>query len=460
MVRFDRHMSEAEGLLWRLERDPFLSANVANVTILDRPLDVTRLCRRMERTTQLVPRLREKVQPAPVNLSPPTWVDDAGFDLSFHIRHIALPEPGTMRQLLDLAVLFAADPFERGRPLWEFLVIDGLDGDRAAVVQKFHHTLVDGEAGVRLMAHFLDLERDAPEPPPPAEDELPHGEPVPVMTPGEAMRQVVAGGLRMPIAAFRQVADLLADPSRIPAATAAAFAVARDTLMQLSDTDKARSPLWTARSLKRRLDVLRAPIEPTKQAAKALNGTLNTAFLTVAATAAGRYHDELGAPVEELRASMAISTRTSESGANAYTLARMLVPTADMPITDRFALIADATESARAGSATANLDSLATVAAALPVSLVSRLARQQTQTVDFATSNLRAAPFPVYLAGAKVLQNYPVGPLAGVAFNLTLLSYDGSLDMGLHSDPVAVEQPERLRDLLDDAFDELAAATS
>ena len=70
-----------------------------------------------------------------------------------------------MRQLLDLAVLFAADPFERARPLWEFLVVDGLDGGRAALIQKFHHTMVDGEAGVRLMAHFVDLERDAPEPP-------------------------------------------------------------------------------------------------------------------------------------------------------------------------------------------------------------------------------------------------------------------------------------------------------
>src|SRR5215831_3150554 len=98
MVRFDRRMSEAEGLLWRLERDPFLSANVANVTILDRPLDVARLGRRMERTTQVVPRLRERVQPAPVNLSPPTWVEDPGFDLSFHIRHIALPAPGSLRQ--------------------------------------------------------------------------------------------------------------------------------------------------------------------------------------------------------------------------------------------------------------------------------------------------------------------------------------------------------------------------
>jgi diacylglycerol O-acyltransferase len=458
-MRFDRRMSEAEGLLWRLEKDPFLSANVANVTIVDRPVDFARLQRRMERATQLVPRLRQRVQTAPVSLSPPTWVDDAGFDISFHVRHIALPPPGGMRQLLDLAVLFTADPFERARPLWEFLVVDGLNGGRAAVIQKFHHTMVDGEAAVRLMAHFVDLERNAPEPPPPRPEEIPPSEPEPEpVTTAEALRDLVTSSLRLPISAMRQASELLADPSRIPAASVAAYDTIRATVVQLSDTERARSPLWMERSLRRRLDVLRAPIEATKDAAKALGGTLNTAFVTVAATAAGRYHAQLGAPIEHLRASMAISTRTQDSGTNAYTLARLLVPTADMPMAERFALIGEAAATARAGSATANLDTLATVAGVLPLSLVSRVARQQTQTVDFATSNVRAAPFAVYVAGAKIVENYPIGPLAGVAFNLTLMSYDGSLDMGLHSDAAAVAEPDLLRTLMEEAFEELLDA--
>jgi diacylglycerol O-acyltransferase / wax synthase len=94
----------------------------------------------------------------------------------------------------------------------------------------------------------------------------------------------------------------------------------------------------------------------------------------------------------------------------------------------------------------------------LPLSLVSRVARQQTQTVDFATSNVRAAPFAVYVAGAKIVENYPIGPLAGVAFNLTLMSYDGSLDMGLHSDAAAVAEPDLLRTLMEEAFEELLDA--
>src|SRR6478672_9498074 len=198
-------MSDAEGLLWRLDRDPFLSSNVANISIVDRPVDVGRLTRRLERATQLVPRLRQRVQQAPVNVTPPSWVDDPGFDIGFHIRHIALPPPGDMRQLLDLAVLFAADPFERSRPLWEFLVVDGLSGGRAALIQRFHHTLVDGEAGVRLMAHFLDLERDAPEPPPLRDEDLPAPDPEPIpATAGEALREMLTSTMRVPLGAFRQ----------------------------------------------------------------------------------------------------------------------------------------------------------------------------------------------------------------------------------------------------------------
>jgi hypothetical protein len=93
----------------------------------------------------------------------------------------------------------------------------------------------------------------------------------------------------------------------------------------------------------------------------------------------------------------------------------------------------------------------------LPTPLVTRLARQQARTIDFATSNIRGAPFPVYMAGAAVLENYPIGPLAGVAFNLTLLSYMGSLDLGLHVDRAAVAEPGLLRDLVEDAFSRLAA---
>ena len=456
-MRFDRTMSDAEGLMWRLEKDPHLSSTFATVTLLDRAPDFDSFRRRMERAVVTIPRLRQRVMPTPANLSPPVWVDDANFDIDMHVRRIACPKPGTLRQVLDLASLMIADPFDRTRPLWQFVVIEGMRGGKAAVIQKMHHTITDGERGVELSMQYLDFERDAPEPPVvTAEVPEPDEEPEPIGN--EALKGFIAAGLRLPIGVARQVRDLLADPTGLPDASSAAAKTFSGIVSQLSETDAARSPLWTARSLHRRVETSRAPFRATKDAAKRLGGTLNTAFLTAAADAASAYHIEMGAPTESLRASMAISTRTEDSGANAFSLARLLVPTGEMPIDERFRAIHEATSVAREASKTAGLDTIAMVSTALPTSVITRLARQQGQTVDFATSNVKGSPVPVYIAGAQLLEIYPIGPLGGVAFNLTLMSYLGSLDMAVNIDTAAVSEPELLASCLGRSFDRLTKA--
>jgi diacylglycerol O-acyltransferase / wax synthase len=456
--QFDRKMSDAEGLMWRLEKDPHLSSTFANLTVVDRPPSFDTLVRRMERAVHVVPRLRQRVQPVPANLSAPMWVDDANFDIRYHVRHMALPKPGSMRQLLDLVSLLACDPFDRTRPLWQFVVIDGLRGGKSAFLQKLHHTITDGEGGVQLSLQFLDFARDAPEPPPLDPAELDDREQPSDQLGQDLLRDLVAGSLRLPLGLLRQVKDLLSDPTGLPEAGSAAADTVRSVVSQLGDTEQARSPLWTQRSLGRRIETLRVPFGDTKAAAKRLGGSLNTAFVTAAAAAAGRYHERLDAPVDELRTSMAISTRTESSGSNAFTLARMLVPTSPMPIGERFAAIQQASEGARSASGAASLETLSAVAASLPTSFVTRLARQQAQTVDFATSNVRGAPMPMYVAGAQMLENYPIGPLGGVAFNLTLLSYNHSLDMGINIDTAAVSDPALLQRCLSAAFDDLLSA--
>jgi WS/DGAT/MGAT family acyltransferase len=455
VIAADRRMSDAEGLMWRLEKDPYLTSTFATVSVLDRPPDFDRLRARMDRARVAVPRLGWRVQPAPVNLSAPMWVDDPEFDIDLHVRRLALPEPGSMRQLLDLATLIMLDPFERTRPLWQFIVIEGLSRGRAALVQKMHHTITDGEGGVQMALQYLDFARDAPDPEPVTAAPVDEVGPPPPPTTVEAFRDLLVGGFRLPLSVVRQLRELLADPASIPMAGTAAVETIRGVVTQLSDVEQARSPLWRERSLRRRAEVARAPFADTKEAAKRLSGSLNTAFITAAAEAASRYHIELGEPVEQLRASMAVSTRTESSGANAFSLARMMVPTGEMPITERFAAINEIATAAREQGTSASLEVLATVAAALPTTLITRLARQQTQTVDFATSNVRGSPVPVFIAGAQLLENYPIGPLLGVAFNVTMLSYDGSLDMGINVDTAAVAEPDRLAKLLERAFTDL-----
>jgi WS/DGAT/MGAT family acyltransferase len=397
------------------------------------------------------------VQPAPANLTAPVWVDDSNFDLHYHVRHLALPKPGSLRQLLDFASLITADPFDRTRPLWQFVVVEGLRGGKCALIEKLHHTITDGEGGVKLSLEFLDFAADAPEPASLHADQAAAAAEQPQPSGGDAFRDLLAGSLRMPLGILRQVRDLIADPTQLPEAGNAAAETIRGIISQLSDVEQAHSPLWTQRSLRRRIEVLRAPYAETRAVATKLGGKLNTAFLTAAAEAASRYHIALGSPVETLRASMAISTRSESSGANAFSLVRMLVPTGEMSVAERFIEINEASQAAREGTATASLETLAAVAATLPTSLVTRLARTQAHTIDFATSNVRGAPIPLYMAGARLLENYPVGPLGGVAFNLTLLSYLGSLDMGANIDTAAVAEPELLHSCLVGAFEDLLA---
>lgn len=456
-IRFDHKMSDAEALMWKIDKDPYLSSTFANLSLLDRAPDFDRLRRRMDRATYAIPRLRQRVQSVPAHLTSPLWVEDPDFDIDYHVRRLALPQPGSMRQLLDLAVLIVNDPFDRTRPLWQFVVIEGLSDGRAVLVEKLHHTIADGEGSVQLSLQFFDFERDAPEPPPitqsPDSSNSLHDHGT-----TDLWRDVLAGPLKLPLAVLKQIRELLADPTQVPAAGAATFETLRALIGQMADIEPAKSPLWTQRSLRRRLDILSISFHEARQAARLLGGTLNTLLLTAASDAAGRYHAELGSPVPQLRASMAISTRSNgDVGANAFSLARMLVPTGKMSVADRFGLVHDITSQAASSSVTNTLNTIATVAGSLPTGVTTRLARLQSQTVDFATSNVKGTPLPVYVAGSEILRNYPIGPLGGVAFNLTLLSHVGSLDMGLNMDTLAITEPTLLTECLESALRDLLA---
>lgn len=460
-MRADRRMTDLEAMMWNLEKDPYLSSTFGSVTILDRPIDVDRLLRRLAYTVSVVPRLRQRVAPALGRLAPPAWVDDAEFDLDYHVRQVALPEPGTTRQLFDLAALIVQDPFDRTRPLWEFVVIDGLEGGRSAMVQKLHHTITDGEGGIRLSEKFVDLERDAvdpaPEPTPAAEPADPNLLEVAVGTLGHGVRRTIGATQRAGSAAFHTVSA----PDRLRSLPHDVVDVGRSVTRQLLITDRSHSPLWTARSLHRHFETLDVPFEDAKRAAKALGGSLNDFFVSGAADAAGRYHRDLDAPVAELRMAMPVSTRTDGSaGGNSFAPTRVLVPADAHTPPERFDEVRRRLTATKGEQAIGLVGGLAGFINVLPTSVVVRFTRQQVETIDFTTSNVRAAPFDLYIAGAKIEANYPMGPLAGTAFNLTMMSYRGALNMGLHVDRGAVAEPERLRSHLVDAYAELIAAGS
>ena len=125
-VSFEQRMSEAEALMWNVEKDPWRNPSGAMITILDQPVDFDGFRRRVASAVADTPRLRERVQPGLGRLNPPTWVPDEEFEIDHHVRHIALPAPGSTRQLMDLCTHLYEDQLDRTRPLWVFYVIDGL----------------------------------------------------------------------------------------------------------------------------------------------------------------------------------------------------------------------------------------------------------------------------------------------------------------------------------------------
>ncbi len=444
-------MTDFEALMWTLDSDPRLSSTIGNLTLLDRAPDWERLQYRMERATYAVHRLRQYVHEPPGRIAPPQWVYDNDFDLDRHLLREVLRPSTTRRQLLDHVMERFSQPFDRTRPLWEFVVFEGLRGGRAAMLQRIHHTLMDGEGGLRISEQFIDFARDAKDPPP--LDPTPPGE---HNTPfGDIARQSLG---RLTTAA-RSIGSGLAHPGDAVRAGAGLVEITRSTLRQARFNETMMSPVWTGRSLRTRLDIFELSLDQVRAAGKRLGGTINDVFVTGAAEAAGRTHRDAGSAVDELRMAMPISTRSGGSaGGNHFSPSQTLVPCGDMGIIERFDLVHTALSQTRGESAMNATEALAGAFNLLPPMVLTRLGYRLAESVDFVTSNLRAAPFEVYLAGAKMTANHPIGPIAGTAFNMTTMSYCGRLCVGVVTDTEAVSDPDALLRHLKQSYRELLAA--
>jgi WS/DGAT/MGAT family acyltransferase len=228
---------------------------------------------------------------------------------------------------------------------------------------------------------------------------------------------------------------------------------------QLLVTDRARSELIGGRSLRRRFELYTLSLPEMKRAASRLGGTVNDVFVTGITGALRRYHTRHGSECEELRMAMPVNTRErGDQSSNRFSPARVLVPLVPDDPEKRFVEIHERLAGAKEEAALNAVDALAGLVAALPTALLVNLARSQVRTIDFAASNLRGSPVPLYLAGARILGNYPLGPRGGSAVNVTVLSYCDELHMGINFDPAAIEDVDGFMEDLALAFEEVLAA--
>lgn len=446
MATRESHMSQSDLFSWNMERDPALRSTIVSVLILDTDPDWERLVETIDRGTRIVPRLRHRLVTVPFGLAPPRWVLDSDFDLSWHLRRSALPEPADLSAVLEFARTEAMTAFDPARPLWRSTLLTGLNGAGCALVMTVHHSLTDGIGGIQIATALLDFDRagtDRGHPPEPSQDR------------DGAVRDIVAwnwqvgsdllrGGVRVtPRTAWRAVSH--------PARAARDGVALATSLVRLAQPVTATlSPVMIERSLRRRLAVLDAPVEQLRRAARAVGCTMNDAFLTALVIGLRMYHDRHGASVDQLRVTMPISLRTADDplGGNRITLARFALP-ADVPDTaDLMRAVAAAVAGWRREPAIPLSGAVAAAFNRLPAGLLTEMLKH----IDFLASNVPGSPVPLYIAGARIDRMYAFGPTIGTAVNVTLTSHAGTCYIAINADTAAVPDVAILTDCLAAGF--------
>ena len=458
-IRYENRMSDSDALMWNIEKDPALRSTITTVFIFDRTIDRDLLTHRFERLTRVVPRLRQRVRSNMMSMAPPRWETDPHFDLHFHLWWVRAPRRGSMRDLLSIAEPVAMSGFDRARPLWRAVVVEGLPNKRSALIMKVHHAITDGIGGMRLQLELLDTEPDA------AEREMPPRAPIHVLSQPERFADAFDHQTRHQFGLLRRAASgfvggighAVTDPLGTITTTGE---IAASVGRVLRPSTHPLSPLMTGRSLSSHFDTITIPLDRAKKAARKGGGKLNDAFVGGVVRGLYKYHLAHGIDIAELRMAIPISVRTDENAnlaGNAFVPARLEVPIdADDPI-DTMRQIRAAVEGARDEPANDLVEPLSNVLNRLPTTAVTALFGTMVKSVDFTTSNVPGAPFPVYFAGATMEAQFPFGPLAGAAINITLLSYQNDLNIGINSDPAAIADPAVLVECLEAGFADILA---
>jgi WS/DGAT/MGAT family acyltransferase len=451
--------------------------HVAAILVFDgEPPEYPDLLRVIEARLDSVPRYRQKLAYVPFGQGRPEWIDDPHFNLRYHLRHSALPAPGGDDELERIAGRLFALPLDRGKPLWELNLVEGLaaeDGEpRFALISKTHHALVDGVSGVDITSVLFDR---APEPEfePPAADDAdarPAARPW-VARPEPTSSQLLARALReratVPAETLRAVRYATRTPRHV--ARRAAEGLAGLGAMARAGLNPAPpSPLNVPIGPHRRYTWVDADLDDLKAAKDALGGTLNDAVLSAVTLALGRWLRGRGTDTEGLvlKAMVPVSVRAeSERGALGNRVAAMWAP---LPVgledpADVHATVAEAMRGLKESGQAVGARTLTQLADFAPPTIASQAARLQVRQRYFnlVVTNVPGPQFPLYLLGRRMRAIYPVVPLArNQALGIAIMSYNGRLGFGLLADYDALPDVHDVADALRDAIADLDATAA
>ncbi len=364
----------------------------------------------------------------------PRWVDDKSFDITRHVKATSLPPPGTDGQLMSFVEDQHMKVLDRSHPLWELWFIDGLDGGRVAVLEKIHHSLVDGIGGLHLSVMLLDVE--------PTVAHSGNGErPIRPSSIERVLPCVRAAqaAMDLPVSIAKDVAVLAKGPI---SALRRGRQLSGATLSLLTDLLAPRSSLNQQIGGRRRYRVIRRSLEETRQTAHALGGTVND--LVLSAVSAGL--QELVSSRDEtlygahLHALVPVSMRSDDDhGALGNRLAALIVPlpVRDLDPDERFATVCAAVRKAREHHEVELSHALLTVMQIWPEPLIASVAdlMHRQPLFNLVVTNVPGPPIPLYFMGAEMLEAFPLVPLAGnLTVSIGILSYHHQLTLGLWAD--------------------------
>jgi WS/DGAT/MGAT family acyltransferase len=423
----------------------------------DGALDFERVLSFTEAQLHKVQRFRQKLEWVP-GFGQPVWIDDARFNLRFHLRHTALPPPGDIRLLKRLAGRVLSQEFDRGKPLWEYWFVDGLEGNRFAVISKMHHCMADGISGVAMGNLLVG--------PAPDYEPAPRKEWIPRPAPGgtqlvlEELRHRVSRpfALRRSTLAGSEGAASPALPSR--RGFRSLLETASNALASGSQT-----PLNVEVGPHRRFDWTRLPFAEVRAIGASAGATVNDVVLAVASGALRSFLRRRGVATADLefRAAVPVSVRKQAERAalgNRVTglLARLPVDEADP--WQRLLRVVETTHELKASGESGAGDFLGQAIDLLPTQLVGALFRQvaRSSAANLVITNVPGPRVAVYLLGARQLETYPVVPLlASQALGIALLSYDDGLFWGFNADWDAMPDLHYLVEEVEAGFRELRA---
>jgi WS/DGAT/MGAT family acyltransferase len=416
----------------------------------------------------LVPRYRQKLCFVPLQQGRPVWVDDPYFNLRYHVRHSALPAPGSDEQLKRLAGRLFALELDREKPLWEIHLVEGLapgpQGEpRFALIGKTHHALVDGVSGVDITAVLFDASPDPVPVGPPGRTWTP----TPTPSAPQLLADALVERLTVPREAVRGVRSAIRGPRRAlgalmgPAAGVAAMARA-------SLSPAPASPFNVQIGPHRRYTWIDLELARMKAIKNALGGTLNDAVLAAVSLGVGRWMRAQGHATEdlELRVMVPVSVRADvERGALGNRVSAVYAP---LPVhlddaVETFARVHEAMGDLKGSGQAVGATTLTALADFAPTTILSQAARLQTRQrmFNFVVTNVPGPQVPLFVAGRRLVGLYPVVPLArNTALGIAIMSYDGHLAMGLLGDYDAMPELDALGEELALAVDDLERAAA